>query len=108
MSAGASHHPRPRPTPWWAWPLLPFSLLLFPLLFLLVPVYAVYWWLYPELHYTAWDEGMPREQEFIDRVRRYSSRVSFWTRLGRVLLVPVRGEPYCHGARRRARQKQNP
>jgi hypothetical protein len=75
------------------------------LVLVLVPIYTVYWWLYPEWHGTSWEDGTPREQEYVWRVRRYTSRVSFWTRVGRVLLAPYRGEHYGYGRRRRERQR---
>ena len=41
--------------------------------------------LYPDLHFTDYDEGTERQQETIRRYRRFTSRVSFWRRAWRVL-----------------------
>jgi hypothetical protein len=90
--------------PRWLWLLQPVLWLVAPIaLVVLVPWLTVYWWLYPEWHAHDFDFGTPREQEYIRRVRRFTSRVSVWTRLGRVLLVPLRGEHYGRGVRRRPR-----
>ncbi len=95
--------------PWWYWLLLPVLYLLLPFaLLVLIPWYTVYWWLYPEWHGTSWEDGTPREQEYVWRVRRYTSRVSFWTRVGRVLLVPFRGQPRSRVRLRRAPQQLEP
>ena len=86
--------------------MIPFAPVMMLLLAALIPVFTVYWWLYPEWHAHDWDSGTPREQEYIWRVRRYTARVSVWTRLGRVMLVPSRGQHYGRG--RRLRQRRTP
>jgi hypothetical protein len=55
-------------------------------LFLIVALLSIpYFALYPDLHATTYDIGTERERAIINRYRRFTSRVSFWTRLRRVL-----------------------
>ena len=72
-------------------------LMLLGAMFVSVPLLA----LYPDLRYISapWDERTEREQEVVRRYLRFTSRVTFWERVRRLLTIPC-------GAKRRPSRRE--
>jgi hypothetical protein len=82
-------------------PLMVVAVLVF--LGVLALVGIPYFMLYPDHHMHAYDEGTERQQAIMLRYRRFTSRVPFWRRVGRVLAFPFRRkQPRPVRARRNA------
>jgi hypothetical protein len=80
------------PIAWWEWLFAPLAPLVWvttiPLLFVLAGLSIPYFMVYSDRHVTVYDFGTERQLEIIRRYRRYTARVSFWRRCGRVLAFP--------------------
>jgi hypothetical protein len=74
------------PIAWWEWLFAPLVWAIsIPLLFVAAGLSIPYFMVYPDRHAHVYDFGTKRERELMSRYRRFTSRISVWRRLSRVL-----------------------